>query len=112
MVTIEQRYNGLTIDGHANFAEQGKDIVCAAVSVLAQTLIASIEELTDDDKAQLKQVEDDIEAQQEQRRGVWAEYGKQNPVVAQLIDLALLQNGLLRGEALSKFIRRSVDLIK
>ena len=70
------------------------------------------EELTDDDKAQLKQVEDDIEAQQEQRRGVWAEYGKQNPVVAQLIDLALLQNGLLRGEALSKFIRRSVDLIK
>ncbi len=70
------------------------------------------EELTDDDKAQLKQVEDDIEAQQEQRLGVWAEYGKQNPVVAQLIDLALLQNGLLRGEALSKFIRRSVDLIK
>ena len=49
MVTIKQRYNGLSIDGHANFAEQGKDIVCAAVSVLAQTLIASIEELTDDD---------------------------------------------------------------
>ena len=49
MVTIKQSYNGLTIDGHANFAEQGKDIVCAAVSVLAQTLIASIEELTDDD---------------------------------------------------------------
>ena len=49
MITSEKSYNGLTIDGHANFAEQGKDIVCAAVSVLAQTLIASIEELTDDD---------------------------------------------------------------
>ncbi len=32
-------------------------------------------------------------------------------VVSQLIDLALLQNGLLRGEALTKFIKRSVDLI-
>ena len=49
MITIDKSYKGLSIDGHANFAEQGKDIVCAAVSVLAQTLIASIEELTDDD---------------------------------------------------------------
>ena len=32
-------------------------------------------------------------------------------VVSQLIDLALLQNGLLRGEALNKFVKRSIDLI-
>ena len=70
------------------------------------------DELTDDDKAQLRQVEDDIEAQEKARRDVWAGYGEQNPVVPQLIDLALLQNGLLRGEALSRFIARSVDLIK
>lgn len=49
MITIYKSHKGLTIDGHANFAEQGKDIVCAAVSVLAQTLIESIEELTADD---------------------------------------------------------------
>ncbi len=70
------------------------------------------DELTEDDKAQLRQVEDDIEAQEKARRDVWAGYGEQNPVVPQLIDLALLQNGLLRGEALSRFIARSVDLIK
>jgi molecular chaperone HtpG len=32
-------------------------------------------------------------------------------VVSQLIDLALLQNGLLRGEALNKFVKRSIELI-
>ena len=55
---------------------------------------------------------DDIEAQEKARREVWSDYAGQNPVVPQLIDLALLQNGLLRGEALSKFIARSVELIK
>ena len=40
------------------------------------------------------------------------EYGKGNQVVGQLIDLALLANGLLKGEALNKFVKRSVELIK
>ena len=70
------------------------------------------EDLTDADKEDMKKCNDDIAAQEEARKQVWAEYGKQNPIVPQLIDLALLQNGLLRGEALSKFINRSVDLIK
>ena len=30
----------------------------------------------------------------------------------QIIDLALLQNGMLKGEALDKFLKRSVDLLK
>ena len=38
--------DGITIDGHAGYAEAGKDIVCAGVSALAQTLIKSIEDLT------------------------------------------------------------------
>lgn len=69
-------------------------------------------DLTEDDKAQNQQVEDDIAAQEKLRKDAWGGYGKSNPVVAQLVDLALLQNGLLKGEALSKFISRSVDLIK
>ena len=69
-------------------------------------------DLTEDDKAQNQQVEDDIVAQEKLRKDAWGDYGKSNPVVAQLVDLALLQNGLLKGEALSKFISRSVDLIK
>ncbi len=70
------------------------------------------DELTEEDKAATKKCDDDIAAQESARKDVWAGYAKQNPVVAQLIDLALLQNGLLRGEALSKFVARSVDLIK
>ena len=37
---------GITVDGHANYEEPGKDIICAAVSVLAQNLIRSLESLT------------------------------------------------------------------
>ena len=39
-------------------------------------------------------------------------YAKGNSIVHQLIDLALLQNGMLKGEALDRFLKRSVDLIK
>ncbi len=70
------------------------------------------EELTDAEKNDVKECNDNITAKENERKQTLADYGKQNPVVAQLIDLALLQNGLLRGEALSKFINRSVDLIK
>lgn len=48
MIKINQRATGISISGHAHYAEPGKDIVCAAVSSLAQTLIYSIEELTAD----------------------------------------------------------------
>ena len=41
-----------------------------------------------------------------------AKYGTDNKIVHQLIDLALLQNGMLKGEALSNFVKRSIDLIK
>lgn len=69
------------------------------------------EDLTEEQKEDLRKCRQDIEAQQQLRKEVWAEYAKSNPVVPQLIDLALLQNGLLRGEALTRFIKRSVDLI-
>ena len=53
-----------------------------------------------------------LEELRTQQNSILAEYGKSNPVVGQLIDLALLGNGLLKGEPLSRFIKRSVDLIK
>ena len=49
MVTVTITENGLTIDGHAGYAEIGKDIVCAAVSSLTQGLIHSLKALTDDE---------------------------------------------------------------
>ena len=70
------------------------------------------EELTDEQKNELKECNEAIEAQEKLRKEALAGYAGKNPIVHQLIDLALLQNGLLRGEALSKFIKRSTDLIK
>ena len=49
MITINVNPGLLTITGHAGAGPPGHDIVCAAVSVLLQTLVASIEELTDDE---------------------------------------------------------------
>lgn len=69
------------------------------------------DELTAEDKKQLEDCNADIEKQENARRDLWTKYSAENPVVAQLIDLALLQNGLLKGEALNSFIKRSVELI-
>lgn len=48
LIAISVTEKGITVDGHADYAEPGKDIVCAAVSVLAQNLIESIKDLTRD----------------------------------------------------------------
>ena len=47
MIIIEKGPDSITVSGHAHYAEMGKDIVCAGVSVLVQTLIQSLEDLTD-----------------------------------------------------------------
>ena len=49
MIVVKIRENSLSIDGHAGYAEVGKDIVCAAVSALAQGLLHSLDALTDDE---------------------------------------------------------------
>lgn len=48
MINISRSAGLITIDGHANYAPYGQDIVCAAVSTLTQVFIASVEELTPD----------------------------------------------------------------
>lgn len=48
MIVVRVAQTGITVDGHAEYAETGKDIVCAAVSALTQTLIADIKSLTED----------------------------------------------------------------
>ena len=49
MIEITKTASSITVSGHANCAEPGKDIVCAGVSTLAQTLIEAIERLTEDE---------------------------------------------------------------
>lgn len=49
MIEVRIRPERIEISGHAGYAEPGKDIVCAGVTALTQTLIQSIEDLTDDE---------------------------------------------------------------
>lgn len=70
------------------------------------------EEIPQVDKDRKTEYSKTISDLQTQKNGLLEEYGKSNKVVGQLIDLALLANGLLKGEALNKFVKRSVELIK
>lgn len=70
------------------------------------------EEIPQVDKDRLKEYAEQIDKLKKQKETLLEEYGKENKIVGQLIDLALLANGLLKGEALNKFVKRSVDLIR
>ena len=70
------------------------------------------DELTQEDKDQKAEAEKAVQEQKDKKTAVIADYAKGNSIVHQLIDLALLQNGMLKGEALDRFLKRSVDLIQ
>ncbi len=70
------------------------------------------DEITQAEKDDMNETRDKIKAEEDKRTNVMADYAKDNKVVHQLIDIALLQNGMLKGAALSDFLKRSVDMIK
>ena len=70
------------------------------------------DELTQDDKDMKAECEKAVQEQKAKKQAVLSDYAAKNDIIHQLIDLALLQNGMLKGEALDKFLKRSVDLIK
>lgn len=69
------------------------------------------EEISDTEKEDLKKCGDDIKAEEKKRDDILARYAQGNEKVKQIIDLALLQNGLLQGEQLTNFIKRSYDIL-
>ena len=69
------------------------------------------DEITAQEKEDMTNTDHKLDELREQRNQVLAEYAGTNKTVSQLIDLALLGNGMLKGEALSQFIKRSVELI-
>ena len=71
-----------------------------------------LSKLTDEQKKDLEQTDADIKAQEDKKNDVLANFAKSEDKVHHLIDLALLQNGMLRGEALDSFVKRSIELIK
>lgn len=70
------------------------------------------EEISQEEKDDVKHTESALEEQRTKKNNIIATYSAGNKVVHQLIDLALLQNGMLKGAALDSFLKRSVDLIK
>ena len=69
------------------------------------------EEITSEEKEDMTNTNKKIDELVEQRTSILSEYAGGNKLVSQLIDLALLANGMLKGEALSQFIKRSVQMI-
>lgn len=70
------------------------------------------EEINQAEKDKLSDVEKKINTLQKKKKELLVKHGKENKYVKQLIDLALLANNMLKGEELTKFVKRSVELIK
>ena len=69
------------------------------------------EDITTADKDELERVEKQITEEKAKKETILSNYAGTNKVIRQLIDLALLQNNMLKGEALNNFIKRSIELI-
>ena len=70
------------------------------------------EEITQEEKDDKAATQKAIDEQKDKKQSLLSGFAADNAIIHQLIDLALLQNGMLKGEALDKFLKRSVDLIK
>ena len=106
-------------DTESNTAEALKPILAelkgqeARLAAIKQTQDKKkYDELTQEDKDQKAEAEKAVSEQKDKKNALLADYAKGNRIVHQLIDLALLQNGMLKGAALDAFLKRSVDLIK
>lgn len=106
-------------EGNAETAEKLKPILSEIKGLQARESALrqeqgkkKAEEITQEEKDDLKNTEESLSKQRTEKNDVIANYAKGNNAIHQLIDLALLQNGMLKGAALDKFIKRSVDLIK
>ena len=106
-------------DVTANTAEELKPIASelkgqeARLAALHQSQDSKkTEELTQEEKNDMQNTQKTVSELQDKKKAIVAAYAKGNDIVHQLIDLALLQNGMLQGAALDKFLKRSISLIK
>ena len=70
------------------------------------------DEIPQAEKDKLNELRDQIKKLNDQKDDILAEYAKGNKLVKQLIDLALQSNNMLKGEDITRFVKRSVDLIQ
>ena len=69
------------------------------------------DEISQESKDELSKCESDIQQMKDKKSDIVSNYASGEKKVHQLIDLALLQNGMLKGEALSNFVKRSIEMI-
>jgi molecular chaperone HtpG len=69
------------------------------------------EDLTQEEKDEVKSITDKVDSLSQEKRKKLENFGNENKKVKQLIDLALLSNNMLKGEALSDFVKRSIELM-
>ena len=69
------------------------------------------DEITEAERDDMTNTNKKLDELRDQRNTIFADFAKDNPLISQLIDLALLSNGMLKGEALSRFIKRSAQMI-
>ncbi|MEG1642939.1 MAG: molecular chaperone HtpG [Bacteroidales bacterium] len=69
------------------------------------------EEIPVGEKDDIRKKEGEVEELRKKENEIFAEYGSSNKLIRQLVDLALLSNNMLKGEALSNFVKRSVDML-
>ena len=70
------------------------------------------EEIAEADKEIIKENNDKISGLNSKKDEIYKDFAKKEDMVRQIIDLALLANNMLKGEALSKFVKRSTSFIK
>lgn len=102
-------------DADANIAEKLSPITSEIES--NNTKITAIRDankdnkLSDEDNTNIASLENAVKSLREEETKIMSEYAANHQTIKQLIDLALLGNGLLKGEALNSFINRSVSLL-
>ncbi|MBN1789832.1 MAG: molecular chaperone HtpG [Bacteroidales bacterium] len=69
------------------------------------------EEIAQADKDRIAELDKKIKEFQDKRNEVLDKFGKENKIVRQLVDIALLSNNMLKGEELNKFVKRSIELL-
>lgn len=69
------------------------------------------DEISSAEKENISETEKNMAEQKKKKENLLADYAGKNKVIRQLVDLALLQNNMLKGEALNNFVRRSIELI-
>ena len=62
-------------------------------------------------KDEIKKIDDELSSNKKEKQDIFNDFAKNSKEVKQLVDLTLLSNNLLKGEALNQFIQRSIEMI-